>query len=290
MLDLRKLDHLIAVAEEGGFTRAAERLHLTQQALSTSVRALEREVGVPLLDRQGGRVTVLPAGAALIEDARVLHGLARSAVRRARAVGRDEPETLRVGHTPAVTGEEVSVLVAAARAAHPGLRAESHQRYPDDLADDLTAGRLDLGLCRGMRAPHGLVRATLARHRLRVAVAADHPLAGRPAVALADLRDQRILVWGTPGRSSYTDFLLDQCRRAGFEPRHERSELQGTPPATAVIGTDAVAFVTLAPGPAADGRVRVLDLEPAVHAPLHALWPQHTTSPARTAFLDAAAG
>ncbi|CAM5672514.1 HTH-type transcriptional regulator ArgP [Streptomyces badius] len=56
-LDLRKLEHLVAVAEEGGFTRAAERLHLSQQALSTSIRTLERHVGVRLLDRGHQHVT-----------------------------------------------------------------------------------------------------------------------------------------------------------------------------------------------------------------------------------------
>ncbi len=57
-LDLNKLDHLIAVAEEGSLTRAAARLHLSQQALSTSIRVLEREVGVPLLERSSAGVTV----------------------------------------------------------------------------------------------------------------------------------------------------------------------------------------------------------------------------------------
>ncbi|MYS48827.1 LysR family transcriptional regulator, partial [Streptomyces sp. SID6013] len=65
-LDLHKLDHLIAVAEEHSITRAAARLHLSQQALSTSIRVLEREVGVPLLERTAAGVVLLPAGAALV--------------------------------------------------------------------------------------------------------------------------------------------------------------------------------------------------------------------------------
>ena len=93
-LDLRKLEHLVAVAEEGGFTRAAARLHLSQQALSTSVRSLEREVGVPLLRRDTGGVTALPAGQALIDDARVLHGIARSALHRARRIGRGDRKSV----------------------------------------------------------------------------------------------------------------------------------------------------------------------------------------------------
>ncbi|GAA4533933.1 LysR family transcriptional regulator [Amycolatopsis samaneae] len=284
-VDLRKLDQLIAVAEEGSFTRAAARLHLSQQALSTSIRTLEREVGVPLLARDATGVTALPAGLALIEDAKVLHGLARSALLRARRIGRGEAETLRIGHTPAVTGEEVTALLRAVHADVADLRTEAYPRYPDVLVEELVRGDLELGLCRGIRPPHGLTRTTLDRHRLAIAVAADHPLATRAHLEPADLAAERIVVWGTPGRSGYTDLLLDLCRRAGFEPRAVRNPIQGTPPVTAVLGTRDVAFVTAEPGTAADGRVRVLELRPPAYAPLHALWNPHTSSEIRDEFL-----
>ncbi|RBM10159.1 LysR family transcriptional regulator [Prauserella sp. PE36] len=289
-LDLHKLEHLIAVAEEGTFTRAARRLHLSQQALSSSIRALEREVGVDLLDRSGNTITVLPAGEALIADARVLHGIARSAVRRARRIGRGEAETLRIGHTPAVTGDEVTALIRRVHATQPELATQVNQRYPGELTEQLLAGDLDLGLCRAMTPIRGLTRSTLGSQRLQVAVAAGHRLADHDSVRLGDLADEPIMVWGHPGRSGYTELLLHLCRQGGFEPRLERNPIQGTPPETAVIGTDHVAFVTAPPGLAAGGRVRVLVLEPPSHVPLHALWPRHVGSETREAFLRAASG
>ncbi|MGP3770382.1 LysR substrate-binding domain-containing protein [Streptomyces sp. SDT5-1] len=287
-LDLNKLEHLIAVAEEGTVTRAAARLHLSQQALSTSIRVLEREVGVPLLERTATGMTLLPAGAALVEDARVLRGAARSALQRARRIGRGEQELLRLGHTPAVTGEEIITLLRQVGAAHPRLATDVNQRYPAELADALLAGDLDIGLCRAMTPPHGLARATLGQQPLNIAVAADHPLAVRASVALAELADQHFIVWGQAGRSGYTDLLIGHCRAAGFEPRTERTTLQGTPPATAVIGTDHVAFVTAPPGPTANGAARILAVDPPVHAPLHALYSPHLTTPAKDAFLTTA--
>ncbi|WP_409491493.1 LysR family transcriptional regulator [Amycolatopsis sp. cmx-11-12] len=283
-LDLYKLNHLVAVAEEGSFTRAATRLHLSQQALSTSVRTLEREVGVPLLERSATGVTVLPAGQALIADARLLHGIADSAVQRARRIGRGEPERLRVGHTPAVTGDEVTALLREHQP-DPGLIIDVNQRYPDELAAQLLGGQLDLGLGRALTPAHGLVGTTLIRQRLNVAAAAGHRLAGREDLRLQDLDGEEITVWGHPGRSGYTDLLVNLCRDAGFEPRVRRNPIQGTPPVTAVLGTDGVAFVTASPGPAAGGAVRVMELRPAIHVPLQALWPQHGTSDARQAFL-----
>ncbi|RZS44211.1 DNA-binding transcriptional LysR family regulator [Herbihabitans rhizosphaerae] len=281
-LDLRKLGHLVAVAEEGSFTRAAARLHLSQQALSTSIRALEREVGVRLLDRSGASVVPLPAGRALIEDAHVLHGLARSAVGRARRIGRGEAETLRIGHTPAVTADEVSALLVASADA----RTTIYQCFPDELIERLRDGRLDVGLSRGMRPEHGLTRTTVSQNRLRIAVANGHPLASRTTVALADLAGESFIVWGPPGRSGYTDLLFDHCRAAGFEPDYEVNSTQGAPPVTAVIGSDRIAFVTAEAGSAANGRVRVIDLDPPVHVPLHALWSPHAASETRDTFLD----
>ncbi|MGX1025571.1 LysR substrate-binding domain-containing protein [Streptomyces sp. SAI-097] len=288
-LDLNKLEHLIAVAEEGSITRAAARLHLSQQALSTSIRVLEREVGVPLLARTATGVSLLPAGTALVEDARVLRGAARSALQRARRIGRGDKELLRLGHTPAVTGEEVIALLRQVGAAHPQLATDVNQRYPHELTEALLAGNLDIGLCRAMTPPHGLARTSLGHQRLSVAVSADHPLATRTSVALSELADQHFIVWGHRGRSAYTDLLISHCHAAGFEPRTDRTALQGTPPVTAVIGTDRCAFVTTPPGPAAGGTVRILALDPPLYAPLHALYSPQTTSLARDAFLTTAA-
>ncbi|MDI2029967.1 LysR substrate-binding domain-containing protein [Saccharopolyspora sp. TS4A08] len=288
VLDLNKLAHLIAVAEEGGFTRAARRLHLSQQALSTSVRALEREVGVDLLDRSGAKLTVLPAGEALIADARLLHGAARSALLRARRIGRGEPEMLRIGHTPAVAGDEVTALLHRVHDAKPDLSTQVNQRYPGELTEQLIAGELDLGLCRGMEPEPGLSRATLAHHRLRVAVPAGHRFARRESVEFGELTDETIVMWGRPGRSGYTDLLIAHCRRAGFEPVVRRNPIQGTPPVTAVQGGDDVALVTAPAGPSLGGAVQVVDLLPPTFAPLHALWPANTLSPAREDFLSAA--
>ncbi|MEV7548125.1 LysR family transcriptional regulator [Amycolatopsis sp. NPDC089917] len=286
-LDLYKLNHLIAVAEEGSFTRAATRLHLSQQALSTSVRTLEREVGVPLLERSATGVTVLPAGQALIDDAHLLHGIADSAVQRARRIGRSEPERLRIGHTPAVTGDEVTALLREHQT-DPALIVDVNQRYPDELVAQLVGGHLDLGLGRALTLAHGLVGTTLIRQRLNVAVAAGHRLAGRDDLTLSDLDGEEITVWGHPGRSGYTDLLVNLCRDAGFEPRVRRNPIQGTPPVTAAI--DSVAFVTAPPGPAAGGAVQVMELRPEVHVPLQALWPQHGASDARQAFLASVQG
>ena len=284
-MDLRRLEHLIVVAEEAGFTRAAARLHLSQQALSTSIRTLERQVGVRLLDRSHQHVEPTPAGQALVDDARALRAQAQAAQERARRIGRGEQERLRIAHTPAVTAEEVAGLLARARVEAHGIHAQAQQLFPDELREQLLSGACDIGLARAVPPTAGLTRAQIASHRLRVAVPAGHHLAERSHVQLTDLRDEQIMVWGQPGRSGYTDLLIGLCRQAGFEPDTERNPVQGTPPVTAVIATGHVAFVTAPAGPAAGGAAHVLDLEPAVLVPVHALWVPHTTCPSRDTLL-----
>ena len=287
MLDLRKLVHLVAVSENGSISRAARDLHLTQQALSGSIRALEREVGLALMERRGSGVALLPAGDSVVADARVLHGLAEAALRRARLAASGEVEPLRIAHTPAVTVYEVTEALHTVRARHPELATDVNQRYPFEMTEQLLRGEIDIGLCREMRPEQGLIRTELGSHRLSIAVARDHRLAERESVTLGDLAGEQIIVWGYPERSGYTDFLLQICRDAGFEPRWQRNPIQGTPPVTAVLGSAAVAFVTDPPGVAAGGRVRVLELQPVISAALHAITAQHVVSPMRDLFLKA---
>jgi DNA-binding transcriptional LysR family regulator len=288
-LDLRKLDHFVMVADELNFTRAAARLHMSQQALSTSIRHLEREIGVALFDRDGRGVTLTAAGRALLADARPLLTIAEVAVSRARGVGRGEVGLLRVGRTPAVTGEEAHAALRCVRHRRPEARLDVQEVYPAGLLDRLIAGELDLGLARAMRLPPYLDAAVVGRHRLRVAVAAHHRLAGQQQVRWGDLAADELVVWAPAGVSGYTELLLQRCREMGIHPRHRVTSVQGTPPVTAVVGSDSIALVTAPAGPAAEGESVVLDLVPERFVPLQAIWLRHTTSQLRRELLEAAA-
>lgn len=186
-IDLRKLGHFQAVAEELNFTRAARRVHLTQQALSTSVRQLERELGVVLMERSTRDVRLTEAGRALLDEAPRLLALAEVAASRAVAAERGEVGELRVGHTPAVTGKEVNAVAVRVRQLHPGIRISARQMYPHELIDGLLAARIDVGLGRGFASRAGVKVSVLAQQAVQVAVARDHPLAGRDLVKLVEL-------------------------------------------------------------------------------------------------------
>ncbi|MBB5915215.1 DNA-binding transcriptional LysR family regulator [Nocardia transvalensis] len=281
-LDSRRLQQFLCVAEHSGFSRAAERLHLSQQALSSSVAKLEAQLGVSLFDRTGRQVRLTPAGEALRDGASVLLAAGQTLARQVRDAAAAQRRPFVVAHTPAVTAEEVHGLLEPVRRGMPDVSVTAVQIFPSDLESAVVCGTVDLALRRGTTVPATLAAAVIAYHPLRVAVAHGHRLAGHRTVALRELRDERFVVWAPPGTSFYTDFILSTCRRAGFEPALVVNRIQGTTPATAVLDyPDAVAFVTAPPGAALGGAVTVIDIEDPPLAPVQAVWLPHTRSTIR---------
>ncbi|GAA5108604.1 LysR family transcriptional regulator [Nocardia iowensis] len=281
-LDARRLQQFLCVAEYSGFSRAAERLHLSQQAISSSVAKLEAQLGVTLFDRTGRQVRLTAAGEALREGASVLLAAGQVLARQVRDAAATQRRPFVVAHTPAVTSEEVHGVLEPVRTGMPDVSVTAVQMFPRDLESAVLDGTVDLALRRGITVPATLAAAVIAYHPLRIAVARGHRFAGRPTVAIRDLHDERIVVWAPPGKSFYTDFILSTCRRAGFEPTLVVNRIQGTTPASAVLDyPDAVALVTAPPGAALGGAVEVIDLADPPLAPVQAVWLPHTRSAIR---------
>ncbi|RRR42642.1 LysR family transcriptional regulator [Mycolicibacter terrae] len=283
--DLRRLTHFIAVAESAGFTSAAKQLHLSQQALSHSVQQLEKEIGATLLVRSGRRIALTPAGRTLMDEGRALLAAARTLTQHTRAAASAEPDEFVVGHSPAISNHDVYALLEPAIAASPDTSFTVVQLFPDRLTAGVRDGDVQLGLRRAVVPQDRLAGAVIGYDPLRVAVPGSHPLADQPRISIADLADEVIALWAPPGASYYSDFLVNACRRAGFEPQYRVSRVQGCPPEVAALTESAVAFVTAPPGPAVGGAVTVVDLAEPLLVPVQALWQPHTNSRVRDLIL-----
>lgn len=283
--DLRRLTHFIAVAESAGFTSAAKQLHLSQQALSHSVQQLEKEIGVTLLVRSGRRITLTPAGQTLMDEGRVLLAAARTLTAHTRAAASAQLDEFVVGHSPAISNHDVYALLEPAIAASPDTSFTVVQLFPDRLTAGVRDGVVQLGLRRAVVPQELLAGAVIRYDPLRVAVPANHPLATRAHISIADLAEEMIALWAPPGASYYSDFLINACRRAGFEPQYRVSRVQGCPPEVAALTENAAAFVTAPAGPTLEGAVRVVDLDEPLLVPLQGLWQPHTSSAVRDAIL-----
>jgi DNA-binding transcriptional LysR family regulator len=187
-MELRHLQHFLAVAEEKNFTRAAQRVHIVQSALSTSIRSLEDELHSRLFVRGTRQVRLTPAGQAFLATA-------REALRVIDA-GRDtiaDIEGLRCGTLSLGTVHSLPAfldlpsLIARFHALQPGIEVRLRQGDTASLLEQLQNGRLDLAFLPLLDPPDDIVTAVIACEDMVVATTPDHPLAGRQAVPLSEL-------------------------------------------------------------------------------------------------------
>ncbi|MFG2924473.1 LysR family transcriptional regulator [Streptomyces sp. NPDC048305] len=217
-MELRQLEHFVAVAEEQHFTRAAERLAVSQSGLSASVRALEQELRTPLFSRTTRSVRLTEAGAALLVEAeRTLAGAraARDAVDAVRGLLRG---TLTLGVEQCVAGVSTARLLAAFHREHPHMEIRLRQEGTSSLLEGVAGGRLDLAFAATVSPPEwrgGLV--PLAREPMVVLCAPGHRFAREGTSAgWEDLRGESFIDfhpdWG-PRRAADEAFAAAGVRR-----------------------------------------------------------------------------
>ncbi|HTX10948.1 MAG TPA: LysR family transcriptional regulator [Solirubrobacteraceae bacterium] len=193
-VELRQLRVFVAVADEGSFTLAADRLHVVQSAVSAGVRTLERELGARLFDRTTRQVQLSDAGRVLLPEARRLLAeevLARELVQDVRAGLRG---SITIGTMQAQGMRDISVaeLVAEFHADHPAVQIRvRHAATSAEMADQVRDGRLDLAfLSLPNETPPGLVLTLLTSEAMMLAAGPGHRLAGRKQIDLTELQDE----------------------------------------------------------------------------------------------------
>lgn len=217
-MELRHLRYFVAVAEALSFSRAAEKLHLTQPALSRQMRDLEHELGCRLLTRGANvRTELTSMGRRFLVGAKRVLQAADALVEETRA----QKEVLRFGHYGAIWLDHFAPALRHFAKRHPRVTVQPVELTPKELAQALRSGEIDVGLV-------GLVDERMRRdfHARRVAsypteliLAVTHPLAKRRRLRLQDLRDVAWATWDAsefPGRKQ---LLVEACRRVGFRPR-----------------------------------------------------------------------
>lgn len=153
-MDLRRLSQFVAAADAGSLTSAARSLFITQQAMSSAMRQLEKELGVALFTRQGRRVVLTPAGHKLREGAPALLAASDSLAAAARRAAEETVPAFVVAHTPAITSDEAFDLIAPIRHALPGTSITVRQMFPSAIETALIERTVDVGLRRGVTTPH----------------------------------------------------------------------------------------------------------------------------------------
>ncbi len=283
-MQLRQLEYFVAVVEESNFTRAAQRVHVSQSGVSAQIRQLERELGQVLLDRSGRAVRPTHAGAALLPYARA----ALAAVSGARQAVDELTGLVRgrvaVGMVMACSVTHLFDQLASFHTTHPGVDITLSEDNSDRLLDAVGAGRLDLALV-GLAGPppDGFGFRPIAEEPLVAAVRTDDPLGGRTVITLADLGDRTVV--SMPAGTGVRTAFDRACVAAGVSPRVALEA--SAPDAVVRLALRGLGVAILTRSMAGDAGLRALTIEAAPCARLDLVWRTGTqTNPAARALIQ----
>ena len=218
-MELRQLRYLVALAEEGSFTRAAESEHIAQPAVSQQIRRLEDEVGVPLVERTTRRVSLTEAGELLVVRARRIMGEIEAAEIELQALRGMYAGHVTIGAMHTMGPVDVSLALALFAERHPNVQLTVREHSSEEMASMLRADELDLAFLSVTERveSHGLGLHQLVSEELVVLLPPEHRLARRKQVRMAQLADEPFVSFREGAR--LRELLMAAARSANFEPR-----------------------------------------------------------------------
>ncbi|MEU1205122.1 transcriptional regulator CynR [Nocardia sp. NPDC005825] len=255
--ELRHLRYLLAVAEHGNFTRAAEDLHVSQPTLSQQIRQLERLVGVPLLDRTGRSVRLTDAGAVYVEHARRALRELTAADRAVHDVEDLARGALRLAVTPTFTPYLVGPLVADFHANHPGITLDVSESAQEAMESAILADDIDLGIAFLGTTPPGIEATPLFEEDLSLVVG-EHSTTHSP-LPVAALADQELALLS---RDFATRGHIDEYLRAHAVTPRIAVQANAVQSVIEIVRRTALATVLPPPIAAAYPGLRPIDLDP----------------------------
>ena len=213
-MELRHIRYFLAVAEEGSFNRAAQRLMLTQPTLSRQISDLERMLGQRLVERGSQGAVLTAAGEALVHHGQQLLRLEAS-TRDVVASARQAPNTVVVGVPPTVSGQWFLSVIEALRQKIHDVSIRVFEAYSMEQLRVVHDGRLDIALV-NQRPPRSLRHVKVSNHRFGLAVAPQHPLAEKEECRIEDLRGLRILARTSDQAPAAYDLAIREIESAGI--------------------------------------------------------------------------
>ncbi|MCD0505685.1 LysR family transcriptional regulator [Bordetella petrii] len=222
-LEPRLLRYFIAVAEERHFSRAAERLHISQPPLSYAIRQLETTLGARLLQRTSRHVELTEAGQVLYREAQALLRQAEAIGTLVQRVDAGLRGRLRIGFVGSMLYRGLPDLLASLRASLPDVEHVLTELNSHDQIEAVRRGELDLGFIHANPAPDEVQTLDLVAEPFVVCVPDTHPLARQRRVRLDALAQEDFILFARVASPSYHETVLSLCVAAGFHPaiRHE---------------------------------------------------------------------
>jgi DNA-binding transcriptional LysR family regulator len=218
-MDLRQLRYFVAVAEERHYGRAAQRLHMSQPPLSMQIKALERELGIKLLERTSRRVALTDAGRAFLERAKTILGAVEEAREVARGAEQGTQGRLEVGFISSATLSLLPPAIRLFRERFGGVELELKELTSAQQVDALYEGGIRVGLVRlPLRAP-GIRFESVLEERLVVALPSGHALEGLDRLSLEAIADLPLIFFTRQLIPGFHAQIVELFQRVGAFPK-----------------------------------------------------------------------
>lgn len=208
----------LVLVEERNFSRAAERLELTQPGLSKRIAELELRLGFKVFLRRQKQVEVTESGQVFIKGTRDARALFDGAIRLAKTTHDEVRPILRIGHSPYADPALVNNLLTVQLPLYPNVRLRMESMFANDLVYALIASELDLALIAEPSESAYLMQVKLATQPLCVVLPVEHPAASKPIVELNDLAMSEWIVFSRNAHPKIYDRLLHEAQLAGVSP------------------------------------------------------------------------
>lgn len=218
-MELRHLRYFVAVAEELHFSRAAERLHIVQPALSKQVAGLEEELGVQLLQRNKRQARLTGAGQVFLEEAREILEKTEQAAEAARRAARGQIGRLAIGFIGPATYSILPEVLRIYRERFPDVELALHEWTTTEQIKRLHSGFIQVGFVRLPVNDDTLILEPVLREPVILVLPEGHPLATRDIVPLKTLTNEPFILIPRHREPGLYDQYISLCRRAGFSPQ-----------------------------------------------------------------------
>lgn len=232
-LNLRQFKYFVAVAEELHFTRAAARLNIGQPPLSLQIQAIERELGVLLLNRTHRKVELTPAGEIFLQEARQTLLQAEHAVNVAARAAKGEMGTIKLSFVTSLPLIKVfTETIRSFRLQNPDIHLELKISSSKEIIEEVLIGTVDVGFTRPPAStvlPSSLKAMPVYEDNLMAVLPIDHPLNARSGpIAIEELKDEKFVLRPRGSGVGFYEQVFQICAKAGFSPQIVQEAIEAT--------------------------------------------------------------
>jgi DNA-binding transcriptional LysR family regulator len=282
---MRQLQCFVVLAEELNFTRAAQRLNMSQPPLSTQIQTLERELGAELISRTSRKVILTRTGELFLQRAINILDQYERGRQEIREIQQGQDGMIEIGTTGSILRGGLSELLSTFAVTHPNITLRVHEQSPVAQINEVRRRRTDVSFNRSIPHDKELAHEYAWQEELVALVRSDHRLAGRASVSITDLREDRFVVL-QPESSDFAAYVMSYIVASGYRPSISQQVIDAQSIPSLVVAGFGVSIVPVGISKLTSGPLVFLPIRP--HPPrseVYIIYHQDDPTPALQLFL-----